>query len=62
MTKKQNSPFKLIVIITLLVFVVLAAIVLISNKNSETNNDISFEKQPSIKGQPTLGDPMLLLQ
>ena len=55
MAKKQNSPFKFIVIITLLVFVVLAAIVFIGNKNSETSNDISFEKQPSIEGQPTLG-------
>ena len=33
MTKKQNSSFKFIVIITLLVFVVLAAIVLIGNEN-----------------------------
>ena len=62
MTKKQNSPFKLVVIITLLVFVVLAAIVLIGNKNSETSNDISFKKQPSIEGQPTLGKLNLLLQ
>ena len=55
MTKKQNSPFKLVMIITLLVFAVLAAIVVIGNKNSETSNDIGFEKQPSIEGQPTLG-------
>jgi protein-disulfide isomerase len=55
MTKKQNSPFKLIVIITLLVFAVLVAIFVMGNKNSETSNDIGFEKPPSIEGQPTLG-------
>ena len=54
MTKKQNSPIKFLVFITLFVFVLLAAIVFISN-NNETSNDISFDKQPSIEGQPILG-------
>lgn len=54
MTKKQNSPIKFLVFITLFVFVLLAAIVFLSN-NNEASNDISFEKQPPIEGQPILG-------
>lgn len=57
MTKKKNSSFKFVVIITLFVFAVLTAFVIINNKNKETNNDVSYEKQPSIEGQPTLGSP-----
>lgn len=57
MTKKGNSSFKFVVIITLLIFVALAAFVMLKNKNTETNNDISYDKQPSIEGQPTLGEP-----
>ncbi|MCM3668987.1 DsbA family protein [Mesobacillus maritimus] len=56
MTKKKNSPFKFAVIITLFLFAVLTALVIVNNKTSETNTDTSFETQPSIEGQPTLGD------
>lgn len=55
MTKKKNSPLKFAVILTLFVFAALTALVVISNKNSDTNTGTSFEKQPSIEGQPTLG-------
>lgn len=55
MTKKNNSPMKFAVILTLIVFATLTAIVVISNENSDTNTVTSFEKQPSIEGQPTLG-------
>jgi protein-disulfide isomerase len=54
--KKKNSPFKFAVILTLFVFAALAALVVINNKNSETNTGTNFEKQPSIEGQPTLGE------
>jgi protein-disulfide isomerase len=53
LTKKKNSPFKFAVILTLCIFAALTAVVVISNKNSETNT--SFDKQPPIEGQPTLG-------
>lgn len=56
MTKKKNSPFKFAVIITLLLFAVLTALVIVNDKKSETNTDTSFETQPSIEGQPTLGE------
>lgn len=57
MTKKKSSSFKLIMIITLFIFAALTAFVIVNNKNSETNKDISYDKQPSMEGQPTLGDP-----
>ena len=56
MTKKKSSPFKFAVIITLLLFAVLTALVIVNDKKTETNTDISFETQPAIEGQPTLGE------
>ncbi|MBS4190456.1 DsbA family protein [Bacillus sp. FJAT-49705] len=57
MTNKKNSSFKLVMIITVLIFAALSAAVILNNKSSETDKDISYDKQPSIEGQPTLGDP-----
>lgn len=53
---KNNSPFKTAVIITLAIFAVLTALVVVNNLNSTTNNDTTFDKQPPIEGQPTIGD------
>ncbi|CEG31068.1 DsbA family protein [Peribacillus simplex] len=56
MTKRENSPFKIAVILTLAVFVLLAALVLINNMKSKSNSETTYDKQPPIEGQPTLGD------
>ncbi|WP_407647258.1 DsbA family protein [Gracilibacillus oryzae] len=57
MMKSKNSPFKFVVIITLVVVALIVALVVINNNNSESNVGKTFDKQPSIEGQPTLGDP-----
>ncbi|UYZ21587.1 DsbA family protein [Mesobacillus jeotgali] len=54
MVPKNNSFFKMAVIITLVVVVALAALVMINSK-SETNPDTTTDKLPPIEGQPTLG-------
>lgn len=53
---KKNSPFKTAVILTLTIFAVLTTLVVVNNMNSNSSNDITFDKQPSIEGQPTIGD------
>lgn len=55
--KNSNSPFKIVVIITLIIAVLLIALVVFNNNNSESNEETTFDKQPPIDGQPTLGDP-----
>ncbi|EFV75086.1 MULTISPECIES: DsbA family protein [Cytobacillus] len=55
MSKKNQSPMKLIMIITLIVFAMIAALVVINNMKSEQNVSPSFEEGPSIEGQPVLG-------
>ncbi|MRH43575.1 thioredoxin domain-containing protein [Aquibacillus halophilus] len=56
MAKRKNSPFKMAVIITLVIFAAMTALVVIST-NNDSNTETSFEKQPPIDGQPILGDP-----
>lgn len=56
MTKRENSPFKIAVILTLVVFVLLAALVMVNNMKSKSNSETTYDKQPPIEGQPTLGD------
>ncbi|RFU60251.1 DsbA family protein [Bacillus sp. V59.32b] len=53
--KNKAFSFKYLVIITLLVFAVITALVVINKMNAETET-ASYEKQPPIKGQPTLGE------
>nr|GGG61382.1 disulfide bond formation protein D [Virgibacillus oceani] len=55
--KSKGSPFKFVVIITLVVIALIVALVVINNQNSESKKGKTFDKQPSIEGQPTLGDP-----
>ncbi|MCM3164355.1 MULTISPECIES: DsbA family protein [Bacillaceae] len=52
---RTNSPFKFAVILTLVIFTLLSSLVVFNNMKSDTNNNVSFDKQPSIEGQPTLG-------
>lgn len=52
---RTNSPFKFAVILTLVIFALLSTLVVFNNMKSDTNNNVSFDKQPSIEGQPTLG-------
>lgn len=52
----KKSPFKLIVIATLIIVALVVALVVINNNKSDSNEEVTFEKQPSIEGQPTLGD------
>ncbi|MFD1849684.1 DsbA family protein [Oceanobacillus bengalensis] len=54
--KNNNSPFKFVVIITLVIVALIVALVVINNNNSESNEETTFDKQPTIDGQPTLGD------
>ncbi|MGM8216541.1 DsbA family protein [Bacillaceae bacterium W0354] len=55
--KSNNSPFKFVVLITLVVIVLITALVVINNNKSESNESTTFDKQPPIDGQPTLGHP-----
>lgn len=54
--KSKSSPFKIIVIITLVIVALIIALVVINNNASESNEGKTFDKQPPIDGQPTLGD------
>ncbi|WP_088051959.1 DsbA family protein [Virgibacillus dakarensis] len=54
--KRKNSPFKIVVVVTLVIVALIIALVVISNNNSESDQGMTFEKQPSTEGQPTLGD------
>lgn len=54
--KSSNSPFKIVVIITLVIVALIIALFVMINNNSETNKEKTFDKQPPIDGQPTLGD------
>nr|WP_193433326.1 DsbA family protein [Virgibacillus necropolis] len=54
--KQNNSPFKIAVIVTLVIVALVAALVVINGDNSVSDKDTT-NKQPSIDGQPTLGDP-----
>lgn len=54
--KNKKSPFRLIVIITLLIVALVIAFVVLNDNNTESNEEMTFEKQPPIEGQPTLGD------
>ncbi|MGV2941908.1 DsbA family protein [Mesobacillus sp. LC4] len=57
MNSNTNKPFKMAVVITIIIFALLIALVLVNNMKSDTTNNVSFDKQPSIEGQPVLGDP-----
>ena len=52
---KTSSPFKFAVILTVVIFSLLSALVVFNNMKSNTNNSVSFDKQPSIERQPILG-------
>lgn len=54
MVQKNNSFFKMAVILTLVVVIALSALVMINSK-SETNSNTTIDKLPPIEGQPTLG-------
>lgn len=55
--KKENSPVKLAMMITLVFIGIIVALVIVNNnKSSESNSENTFDKQPPIEGQPTLGD------
>jgi len=54
--KGKNSGFRVAVIITIVIFSLLTALVIINSMKSDSTNEISFDKQPSIEGQPTLGE------
>lgn len=56
MMKSKNPPFKIAVILTLAVFVLLAALVIVNNMKSKSNSETTYDKQPPIEGQPTLGE------
>ncbi|WP_430787464.1 DsbA family protein [Virgibacillus flavescens] len=54
--KRNSSPFKIAVIVTLVIVALLTALVVLSNNNSESSDGNTSNKQPSISGQPTVGD------
>lgn len=57
MNNKTNKPFKMAVVITIIIFALLIALVVVNNMKSDTSNNVSFDKKPSMEGQPVLGDP-----
>lgn len=56
-TKKQMTPIKMAVIITISAFILLSALVIFSNKADDSAGVMTFETAPPIEGQPILGDP-----
>ncbi len=54
MAKKSNNSFKLIMILTLVVVGILAAIIILTQATKEDAQ--SFENMPDISGQPILGE------
>ena len=59
---KQSSPFKLIVIITLLVFAILAAIIFIGNNNSKLAMILVLKSNHLLKANQHWVNQMHLLQ
>ncbi|ASK61326.1 dihydroneopterin aldolase [Virgibacillus phasianinus] len=55
--KSKNSLFKILVIITLIIVALIIVFVVVNNNNSDSNQGTTSEKQLSIDGQPTLGEP-----
>ncbi|WP_456278957.1 thioredoxin domain-containing protein [Bacillus sp. AK128] len=55
--KKKMTPVKLAVFITIATFILLSALVVLSNKANDSAGIVKFEKTPPIEGQPILGDP-----
>lgn len=55
MATKNNSFFKMTVILTLVLVAIITALVLVNSK-SGSNTNSSLEKQPPIEGQPVLGN------
>ncbi len=54
---KKNTPMKFAVIITLVIATLLIVLVVVSsNQNAETNDEMTLDKQPSTDGQPTIGE------
>jgi protein-disulfide isomerase len=56
MAKTSSNPMKLLVPITIGVFILLIVIVLLMNKQTQESGDISLTKQVPIENQPTLGN------
>lgn len=52
----KGSPLKIIVIVTLIVVALIVVLVILNNNSSQSKLGTTFEDQPSIEGQPTLGD------
>lgn len=52
---KPNSSMKFTVILTLLVIAALTFLVIYSNNKPDTDQDIAFEHEVSLEGQPILG-------
>lgn len=54
MANQNKSPFKLIMIITLVVVGLVTALVVLSNSGAKSGT--AYDEQPSIENQPTLGN------
>ncbi|WP_407268520.1 DsbA family protein [Radiobacillus sp. PE A8.2] len=54
--QSKSSPFRSIVIFTVIIIALIITLVVINNNKSESNGIEEIEEQPSIDGQPTLGD------
>ncbi|WP_108672419.1 DsbA family protein [Peribacillus acanthi] len=55
MGKSTKSPFKIIVLLTLVTFSLIVAFVVFNQKDKEPSVT-TFQKQPDITGQPTIGN------
>jgi protein-disulfide isomerase len=52
----KRSPFKLAVIITLVLVVLIIGLILLNNRSSDSGDEEAYESGPSIEGQPTIGE------
>lgn len=53
---KKQSPLKIAVMITLTLFVLIVALVVLNNAGTEDEETGSFDNPPSLEGQPVLGE------
>lgn len=54
--KGKNSSFKIIVILTSVIFALIIALIVLNNNSSDSSKGETFDKQPNIEGQPILGE------
>jgi protein-disulfide isomerase len=56
MSKKSSNPMKPLILITVAIFILVSAIVVLDNYQNNNSGDVALASHPPIENQPTLGD------